>query len=160
MPPNVTCRTTHSIAYRNAKALFGDKDRDKVGNTYPSAVARTLGSRALAAAGALQTIQRWCGSLDEELTEAHVPQALQERALDASAILELARELRTRMLDPGDLAIRMPHDGYLKLFQLDRPVLRGWQCIATDEPQDARRSTASGTPSTHWTYSTPRSGFF
>jgi len=136
MPSNVTCRTTHSLAYRKAKQLFGDRDREKVGNTYPSTVAREMGCGPLAATGALQAVQGWCGSLDEQITIKHVPAEIAQRVLEPGAIVELARELWKRMLDPRKMEIKMPHDGYLKLFQLDAPLIRGYDIIAVDEAQD------------------------
>lgn len=136
MPPNVECRTTHSIAYRKAKQLFGAQDRAKVGNTYASSVARTLGCGVLTASGALQTIQGWCSSLDERITAAHIPADIAQRLADPGVLVDAARELWTRMLDPRELDIRLPHDGYLKLFQLERPTLRGFDIIAVDESQD------------------------
>lgn len=136
MPSNVTCRTTHSLAYRKAKQLFGDRDREKVGNTYPSTVARLTGCGPLIATGALQAIQRWCSSLDEDITIRHVSEEIVQRVLEPHAIVEVARNLWKRMLDPHQLEIRMPHDGYLKLFQLEEPVIRGFDIIAVDEAQD------------------------
>ena len=41
MPANVSCRTTHSIAWRKAIELFGDDAGQRIGKTYTSSVART-----------------------------------------------------------------------------------------------------------------------
>jgi superfamily I DNA and RNA helicase len=41
-PENVTCRTTHAIAYRKAAMLFGAQVKEKIGNTWPSVIARRL----------------------------------------------------------------------------------------------------------------------
>lgn len=136
MPANVQCRTTHSLAWRKAKQLFGERDREKVGHTYASSAAKVLGCGALTASGALQTIQRWCSSLDERIASAHVPDDIAQRLADPGALVDAAREIWVRMLDPNEPDIRMPHDGYLKLFQLDRPLLRGFDLIAVDESQD------------------------
>ena len=59
MPPNVTSRTTHSIAWRKAKELFGERAAERVGNTYPSTVGKAFGCGPLVAAGALQAIQQY-----------------------------------------------------------------------------------------------------
>jgi len=141
MPPNVTCRTTHSLAYRKARELFGDRAADRVGKTYPSTVVRTVGGSALAATAALQAIQKWCGSLDPELGPAHVPPEIASRMADPATLVALAREVWKRMADPNEREIRMPHDGYLKLFQMDRPVIRGFDVVAVDEAQDLNLCT-------------------
>lgn len=141
MPPNVTCRTTHSLAWRKAAQLFGDAARDRVGNTYASSVARGFQCGALAATAALQTIQNWCGSLDDEIGSAHVPAEIAARVAEPGALVELAHAVWRRMCahDGGDL--KLPHDGYLKLFQMDHPLLRGFDVVACDEAQDLNLCT-------------------
>jgi F-box protein, helicase, 18 len=146
MPANVMCRTTHSIAWRKAKDLFGEKAGARVGSTYPSSVARAFACTPLAASAALQSIQRWCGSLEETLGAEHVPADIAARMADPRAIarlVELARSVWGRMTQPGGGAgeLKLPHDGYLKLFQMERPVLRGFDVIAVDEAQDLNPCT-------------------
>lgn len=141
MPSNVTCKTTHSIAWRKAMELFGPRAAQRVGNTYPSTVARTMGCSALAASAALQAIQRWCGSLDDQLGEGHLPEEIAARVADKAALALLAREVWKRMLGPAESEVRLPHDGYLKLFQMDQPVLKGFDVIAVDEAQDLNPCT-------------------
>jgi F-box protein, helicase, 18 len=141
MPPNVTSRTTHSIAWRKAKELFGERAAERVGNTYPSTVAKAFGCGPLVAAGALQAIQRWCGSLEQQIGVEHVPPDIATRLADPSVLVRVAREVWLRMIDPREREIRLPHDGYLKLFQMDRPALRGYDVIAVDEAQDLNPCT-------------------
>ena len=141
MPPNVTCRTTHSIAWRKAKELFGERAADRVGNTYPSTVAKAFGCGPLVATGALQAIQRWCGSLEPQIGLDHVPPDIAARLADPSVLVRVAREVWLRMTDSREREIKLPHDGYLKLFQMDRPVLRGYDVIAVDEAQDLNPCT-------------------
>jgi len=40
------------------------------------------------------------------------------------------------MKDLDDKEVPMTHDGYLKLYQLSRPVLSGFDCLLIDEAQD------------------------
>ena len=40
------------------------------------------------------------------------------------------------MQDHNEKKIGMSHDGYLKLYQLSRPVLKGYDCLLIDEAQD------------------------
>ena len=41
-----------------------------------------------------------------------------------------------KMVDLRDTSIRLPHDGYLKLWQLSRPRLQNYDIIMIDEAQD------------------------
>lgn len=141
MPANVTCRTTHSIAWRKAIELFGNAAAQRVGKTYGSSVSRAFRCGPLAAAGALQAIQNWCGSLDDQITSAHVPAEIAERMADPGTVVELARAVWERMCRRDGGELRMPHDGYLKLFQMDGPVLRGQDLIGVDEAQDLNLCT-------------------
>jgi superfamily I DNA/RNA helicase len=143
MPPNVHCRTMHSLAWRKACELFGDSDAAiaKVGNVYPSAAARAVGCTPLVATGALAAIQAWAGSDDDELGEHHLPPAVVQRTQDPESLMQAAQALRGRMLDAGDASVLMPHDVYLKLFQLDRPQLSRYATLLTDEAQDTSAST-------------------
>lgn len=141
MPSNVTCRTTHSIAWRKAVELFGNEAARRVGKTYGSSVSRAFRCAPLAAMGALQTVQNWCGSLDDQITTAHVPAEIAERMASPGTLVELARSVWARMCRRDGGELRMPHDGYLKLLQMDEPVLRGHDEIGVDEAQDLNLCT-------------------
>jgi len=41
-----------------------------------------------------------------------------------------------KMIDLKDKAIRLPHDGYVKLWQLRRPKLDKYDVLMIDEAQD------------------------
>jgi F-box protein, helicase, 18 len=141
MPANVSCRTTHSIAWRKAIELFGDEAGQRVGKTYTSSVARAFRCGPLLASGALQAIQNWCGSLDEHIGPAHVPCEIAERLADPGGVVELARSVWARMQRRDGGELKLPHDGYLKLFQMDEPQLRGCDLVAVDEAQDLNMCT-------------------
>jgi F-box protein, helicase, 18 len=141
MPTNVTARTTHSVSWRKAAELFGQRAKDRVGNTYPSSVSRTFGCGALAATAALQTIARWCGALEPKIGPQHVPPELAARMADPSVVVAVARDVWSAMVQGRVPEIRLPHDGYLKLFQMEEPVLRGFDTILVDEAQDLNLCT-------------------
>lgn len=156
MPANVTARTTHSVSWRKAAELFGQRAKDRVGNTYPSTVARTFGCGALVATAALQTIARWCGALERQIGLQHVPPELAARMADPSVVVAVAREVWSAMVQGRVPEVRLPHDGYLKLFQMDEPALRGFDTFLVDEAQDlnlctfdivARQRGGASTPS-------------
>ena len=141
MPPNVNCRTTHSIAWRKAAELFGGEASQRVGKTYASSVARTFRCGPLVATAALQAIQNWCGSLSSQIDASHVPTDIAERLADPGSVVEIARATWARMCRPDGGELRLPHDGYLKLFQMDEPTLRGQDLVAVDEAQDLNLCT-------------------
>ena len=136
MPANVSCRTTHSLAFGVARHLFGAAASGKIGNTYASAIARALDCSVLEALGAQQAVQRWCASLEGRIGAAHLPPDIAARVAEPAALLETARALWQCMLDPAQGNILLPHDGYLKLFQLERPMLAGCDTVMVDEAQD------------------------
>jgi F-box protein 18 (helicase) len=45
------------------------------------------------------------------------------------------------MVDANEHELNLPHDGYLKLYQMEKPVLRGFDLIAVDEAQDLNPCT-------------------
>jgi superfamily I DNA/RNA helicase len=135
-PENVTCRTTHAIAYRKAAMLFGAQVKEKIGNTWPSVIARRLDLPSITAAAAVETLQSWFGSSNDAIELEHVPEAYRERVGAAGKIVDVARAVYQRMLDPDDAQIKAPHDSYLKLFAMDKPVLKGFDRILVDEAQD------------------------
>ena len=141
MPANVVCRTSHALAYKIARALFGGRVEQRVGKTYPSTVAGVLGCSPIAASAALATVQRWCGSLDQELGMDHLPDHIVARLGEPRVLLQLAQLLWEHMLDPHEADIRLPHDGYLKLYQLQQPLLRDFGVVLVDEAQDLNPCT-------------------
>ena len=141
MPRNVNCRTTHSIAWRKAAELFGGEASQRVGKTYASSVARTFRCGPLVATAALQAIQNWCGSLSSQIDASHVPTDIAERLADPGSVVEIARATWARMCRPDGGELRLPHDGYLKLFQMEEPTLRGQDLVAVDEAQDLNMCT-------------------
>lgn len=136
-PPNVTCRTVHSLAY----TAVGHRYRHKLGPLRASDVMRLYqGVTAAMAELLVKTLERYMVSADESIEIDHVPSelALSDRQQFAGA----ARRLWNDMLDEGK-ATPLPHDGYLKLYQLGRPVLwRRHDVILLDEAQDTNPVTA------------------
>jgi F-box protein 18 (helicase) len=141
MPSNVTARTTHSVAWRKAVALFGPRAMDRVGDTYPSSVSRAFGCGALTAAAALKSIARWCAALEPRIDLHHVPPELAARMADPGIVVGVAREVWSAMVQGRLPEIKLPPDGYLKLFQMEAPVLQGFDTILVDEVQDLNLCT-------------------
>lgn len=47
-----------------------------------------------------------------------------------------AENIWKRMKNLDDKSIRLPHDGYLKLWQLQKPKIQQYDVILIDEAQD------------------------
>jgi F-box protein, helicase, 18 len=126
-PPQVTCRTSHALAFPN----FGRPYQPKlVGNLKPQTVIEALSltnrysedQAYLLAHSALKTLKHWLATPWPEIDE---------RALDPDAplgaskqtVLSTAQRLWEQMQDPGDHTVGMLHDGYLKRYQLSHPQL-------------------------------------
>ena len=91
----------------------------------------------------LATLNNYMASADAELGRPHFPRfrdkafltSAQERFLKQG--LDMARVVWRRMVDLQDTGMLMPHDGYLKLYQLSKPDLsQRFDCMLLDEGQD------------------------
>jgi hypothetical protein len=139
--PNVTCLTTHSLAFR----AVGQAYRHKLANILrANQAAQALGLNPGDSSGfghanqSLRALKHFlstsCADLDE-----FADLVADERKHQPAAI-EGAARLWQAMCDPGNAAMPMLHDGYLKLYQLSAPRL-DVDTILFDEAQDANPVT-------------------
>lgn len=156
-PPNVTCRTAHSLAFRAVgfqyKAKLSAKVRVLDVSKLVSAPSSMHMPRLRFAKLVLSSVEHFLASADPQLTVAHVPDhavALEENGLpvpvhptDKLVVCEAASQLWARMKDKNDQEARMTHDGYLKLFQLRQPSLGSYNAIFVDEAQDCNPAMLS-----------------
>lgn len=153
MPSNVTAKTFHSLAYAHYGKPFGKRLSQRLNGTV---IAEHLGlsplqirrdvtiSAAAVGSHVLKIVQRFCRSLDEQITTRHVPDidlvglTVQEQAGIAAAFVDPARRLWRDMSDPKG---RFPssHDVYVKLWVDSCPVISGFDFLLFDEAQDADR---------------------
>ena len=138
-PSNVECKTTHALAY----AKFGRdyQNAGKLGQLRPSDVMGAYRLDAVKAKAVLNTVESFMYSADASVTMGHVPEDVlkQHRA----EVATLAVRLWADMCDLNNTATRLPHDGYLKLFQLSKPDLAArYGVILLDEEQDTNPVTA------------------
>ncbi|MCA8355604.1 UvrD-helicase domain-containing protein [Burkholderia cepacia] len=133
-PQNVECRTTHSLAF----AAVGRQYGDKLGNAAPFDIARRMNVSNRRAKQALDTISAWLCTTDGQIGLDHLPK---EDLADGTggAIVKLARAVWAEMTNL-DSPIKMPHDGYLKLWAMSHPKLR-YDYILLDEAQDTNPLT-------------------
>jgi hypothetical protein len=156
-PPNVTCATAHSLAFRAIGRAFAH--RLSAPRMPAREVARQLAitrpvplgrghvlAPTQAARVAMDTVARFCHSAAAELGAQHVPTVpgLDEPKVTqalAEAVVPLAQHAWADLSRP-DGRLRFAHDHYLKLWQLSRPRLDA-QVVLLDEAQDANPVIAS-----------------
>lgn len=143
-PPNVDCKTTHSLAYRDFGRPYNEAS--KLGNVRPSDVMMAFGFNAMTAKHVLETVNNFIYSADREICADHGPPtaAPSKRAEYAQHARDLWEAMHAM---PGQHKhadkIKMPHDGYLKLFQLSGPDLSSrYDIVLLDESQDTNPVTA------------------
>ncbi len=133
-PSNVECRTTHSLAY----GAVGRKYGDKLGYASPHDLSLRMNCTARRAKSALSAISSWLSSVDADISAAHVED--QDDAPELRAVIvDLARAIWADMVNVSS-PVKMPHDGYLKLWAMTRPKLR-YDYILLDEAQDTNPLT-------------------
>ncbi|MCA3188587.1 MULTISPECIES: UvrD-helicase domain-containing protein [unclassified Cupriavidus] len=138
-PQNVECRTTHSLAWSFGRRF---KDAGKLGDLRPSDFARAFGIEIGFASILVTTVTSFLFSADTDFEPHHVPDTIAEA--DVAETLKWGRLAWEAMRDLGRKNVPMPHDGYLKLFQLSKPDLsRRYDRILFDEGQDANPVTTS-----------------
>lgn len=131
-PKNVYCTTTHGLAYQ----YFGVPYKHKLGQPKSATIAKMFKCSFAVADSANQTINSYLCSADEYLdAEKHlVPGVLGE--LQAEKAFNVANDVWKAMQDKNNIYVKMPHDGYLKLFQLAQPNFEN-DYYMVDEAQDS-----------------------
>lgn len=141
-PNNVKCQTNHKLAW----PTFGVKYKHKLakGNIRLMDISRALNLHDWKLVRhSLQTVNNWLSSAADSINEAHAMQCFNEKDLEnirperIGLIKKTAEQIWSMMCDVDD-DIPMPHDGYLKLYQLSNPDLSyKYDWILYDEAQDA-----------------------
>lgn len=143
-PSSVECRTQNSLAYADKGRAYANKLGEPKPKTIMGPMGFTFSSEAQSA---IDTVGSFIHSADPELVFGHLP--IEIRA-DGDIPEEMKKKLFTkaqmlwkRMCDPKDEVILMPHDGYVKLWQLEMhetgrlpSVFRKFDVILLDEAQD------------------------
>ena len=146
-PNHVRCSTAHSLAFRSVvrrynkdKMFKNPRMRDAIVNGDKE---NCIGSLSFPQTREIVglTLRRFMQSDDERLDLQHAPSLkkmgfgsdLDFKRLQAEGVV-IARKIWDRMTDPDD-ALPMGHDGYLKVWALDRPNI-GTDVMFVDEAQD------------------------
>ncbi|XP_013400415.1 F-box DNA helicase 1-like isoform X2 [Lingula anatina] len=147
-PSNVNSTTGHALAFRS----FGVKYKSKLGDVKVSHLLDFLpnlkGFNSFLRCKAVRdTINTFMNSADPFITTAHVPLTEmgkngQPKDIDHEKKMQYSQDASKAwevMKNVSNCQLNMPHDGYLKLFQLSRvpeKVLSKYDCILIDEAQD------------------------
>jgi len=132
-PKNTECRTTHSLAFQQRGFVY--QRLGKLGQPRPLDLMRRFHLNApYLAVFVLETLQNYLYSTDTQILSRHLPQYNFHPQVE-SLVLKCAQELWELMQSEAD-NMPMSHDGYLKLWALDRPELIGYDVILLDEAQD------------------------
>ena len=155
-PSNVKAKTSHSLAF----AQCGRKYSNKLGLPRAREVLELLDSRMrvpvdgpndryLFAQSALNRLKEFfaSGSMDDDVTEKGTPEFYAMPSgvkVPGQSVVVAARFLWGAMLDVDNVAVQLPHDGYLKLYQLSKPDLsKQFDGILLDEAQDTNPAVLS-----------------
>ncbi|NXK22344.1 FBH1 helicase, partial [Arenaria interpres] len=151
-PSNVTCKTFHSLAFGSVGKHYKEKGKLNFSKMSVYSISFLLQNRegqSLFVRGKTvsQTLENFFASSDDEICEEHTPIWFKnthgERKLvspeERRINVEEAKEIWYNMkkLD-GDVEkkYKITCDGYLKLWQLSKPQLSGYDAIFVDEAQD------------------------
>ena len=139
-PFNVTCKTSHQLAW----STVGKYYRDRLVNTlHLTDIARVLDSRNwLLARQVLNVLNRFMSSAAGHITAEHLPDPEENKGPEPGQLLMAARTVWDRM-SSRQADFPVTHDTYLKLFQLSKPNLGfRYTTILFDEAQDANPVTS------------------
>lgn len=142
-PNNVTCKTSHSLAF----ARFGAKYKDRLISGFKVNTVRDALclSHPEEARFTIDTLNNFLVSADPRVASHHLPPIARQYGRQEKKatpdFVKLANDLGRLMCNGENPEIGMPHDGYLKLYQLSRPTLN-YDCILMDEGQDLNPVTA------------------
>ncbi|NXS59142.1 FBH1 helicase, partial [Brachypteracias leptosomus] len=151
-PSNVTCKTFHSLAYGSVGKHYKEKGKLNFSKMSVYSLSFLIHNREgqalfVRAKTVSQTLESFFASSDEEISEEHTPIWFKNTHGNKSLVsqaekrinVEEAREIWQNMkkLD-GDVEkkYKMTCDGYLKLWQLSKPQLSGYDAVFVDEAQD------------------------
>ncbi|XP_065839010.1 F-box DNA helicase 1-like [Oscarella lobularis] len=144
-PSNVVCRTFHSLAYgavgyrfKNKLSLFGDVNEYSVSEALGRAVHPVHKKRLV------NTLNQYLSSDDNDIKPEHVPSDVRlAEPNEWRRYVDDANLLWSKMTDRCNVKVKIGHDGYLKLWQLAKSCITGYDCLLVDEAQDITPAIAS-----------------
>lgn len=135
---NTEARTMHSLAYHATGLKYAQGGKSIASSVGFKPIRIHFKVRIKAAACIRATVQNFLSSADRKIEKKHV---MVDNEMGTSFddpvsfVLDKATELWEVMVSGSNKFLPMTHDGYLKLFQLQKPALTG-DIILCDEAQD------------------------
>lgn len=151
---NVRVKTCHGLAhekvgfmYRNKYLLCDNiKAKDILDSKLMTEGVDGAGNPLRRAAQIVATLESFMNSPDEEITLEHVPSRWRTKKgeenltpLQRNILEDDSKTIWSAMININNKSIKLPHDGYLKLFQLKKPSLQKnfvHDVLMIDEGQD------------------------
>ncbi|MFL9611004.1 UvrD-helicase domain-containing protein [Methylobacillus sp. Pita2] len=151
-PANVNIKTSHGAAMSEVGKYFSHKLTDSL---RPQTVIEALGLdkrlvlstpiMARYAKKIVDIINRYLASTDEDIGHSHLQMNLSDpierQNFKPFDLLAHANEIWDKMTNPDDHSVPMLHDGYLKIFMLEKISIGRYDRILFDEGQDANPVT-------------------
>lgn len=150
-PSNVTCKTSHALAFATHGRIYIDRiknggrvtarmvaDRLGIDRSLPLGDDRELGETTIARLAG-DTVRRFCQSGDDTIQTKHAPfvPGAEEVSHDlALTLVKYAETIWANLQDPDARGFRFEHDHYLKMWSLSQPTLK-YDFIFIDEAQDS-----------------------
>ncbi|NXN85982.1 FBH1 helicase, partial [Bombycilla garrulus] len=151
-PRNVTCKTFHSLAFGSIGRLYKDKGKLNFSKLTAFSIRFLLQNQtgqSLFVRGKTvsQTLGNFFASSDEEICEEHTPlwfknthgqmqlMSQEEKRINVEEAKEIWHNMK-KLDGDAEKKYKMTCDGYLKLWQLSKPQLSGYDAIFVDEAQD------------------------
>ncbi|MEU7179903.1 MULTISPECIES: UvrD-helicase domain-containing protein [Streptomyces] len=151
-PDSVECRTAHSLAYRAVGRDFQGRLESPRQPGWVMGQALGIARNMLVRLGerkvtnkalsyvVFEAVRRFCYSADREIGRRHVPplRGLEDARLHGTLVdmaLPFAQKAWADLQNPERGVVRFTHDHYLKIWALQRPVIRT-DYLLLDEAQD------------------------
>ncbi|XP_030072453.1 F-box DNA helicase 1 isoform X2 [Microcaecilia unicolor] len=146
-PSNVVCKTFHALAFACTGRLYRNKMVSKISPFMVNFVLPKGQAGFIRAKMVTQTLETFFGSADEAISTEHAPvwcknnhgQKVLVSPQEKRSVVHEAEKIWMKMKLQNETkqeAYRMTHDGYLKLWQLGKPLLPSYDAIFVDEAQD------------------------
>jgi AAA domain len=169
-PSHIDCKTIHGLAYSQIGSLYTAQLQRKLDNKmiveafeiHDFRKGRYFANASLIASAAFDMVKNFCHSTKEQIEPIHYSRRLvdiligkyKELPFDLSCLsypktflehfislsYQYAQQLWVAMVDKDNETIPATHDIYLKLYQLSKPSIQGYDYIMLDEAQDANPS--------------------
>ncbi|NXD28520.1 FBH1 helicase, partial [Spelaeornis formosus] len=151
-PRNVTCKTFHSLAFESFGRHYKDKGKLNFSRMSVFSISFLLQNRegqSLFVRGKTvsKTLENFFSSSDEEICEEHTPlwfknthgqmqpMSREEKRINVEEAKEIWHNMK-KLDGDAEKKYKMTCDGCLKLWQLSKPELSGYDAIFVDEAQD------------------------